>query len=265
MAAFVSVALLASWVFGADHVTAFAEIGLFVMAVSWALFLSGFVWLLYVALEPYARRRWPQALISWSRLLAGHVRDPLVGRDILLGALCGSVIILLWELRVLLPTLIGTGSLEPMVEYLEGLNGASAVVSRIFESLAATIVICLGIFFFIFLLRVVLRRAWLAAVAFVVVCATNAVLGGDYGVSGGVVTVVYYTLIVVVLLRFGLLALVSGFLVFQLFHSAPITHDLGAWYAGWGLLGVLAIVGLAVYGFHTALAGRPLLKENLLE
>ena len=35
-------------------------------------------WLYYLALEPYVRRLWPQALISWSRVLAGRVRDPLV-------------------------------------------------------------------------------------------------------------------------------------------------------------------------------------------
>ena len=31
------------------------------------------------------RRRWPELLISWSRLLAGRWRDPRVGRDMLLG------------------------------------------------------------------------------------------------------------------------------------------------------------------------------------
>ena len=35
------------------------------------------VWLLYLALEPYARRRWPHMLISWKRLLAGQAaRSP---------------------------------------------------------------------------------------------------------------------------------------------------------------------------------------------
>jgi hypothetical protein len=39
------------------------------------------------ALEPYLRRRWPERIISWNRLLAGEFRDPLVGRDILIGSL----------------------------------------------------------------------------------------------------------------------------------------------------------------------------------
>ena len=45
------------------------------------------VWLLYIALEPQLRRVWPETMIGWSRLLAGSVRDPLVGRDVLIGVL----------------------------------------------------------------------------------------------------------------------------------------------------------------------------------
>jgi len=49
-------------------------------------------WILYLALEPIVRRRWPDSIISWSRLLAGRLRDPLVGRDILIGCLAGVLL-----------------------------------------------------------------------------------------------------------------------------------------------------------------------------
>ena len=55
--------------------------------------------MLYLALEPWVRRRWPHAIISWSRLLSGQLRDPLVGRDILFGVMLGVVWILLFEIR----------------------------------------------------------------------------------------------------------------------------------------------------------------------
>lgn len=45
----------------------------------------------YLAIEPAMRRRRPQALVSWTRLLAGEIRDPLVGRDLLVGAFDGCV------------------------------------------------------------------------------------------------------------------------------------------------------------------------------
>ena len=46
-------------------------------------------WLDYLALEPFVRRRWPEAMISWTRLLGGRFADPLVARDILIGCAAG--------------------------------------------------------------------------------------------------------------------------------------------------------------------------------
>ena len=43
----------------------------FALAVSTSLFFSGLVWILYLSLEPHARRHWPQALVSWNRLADG--------------------------------------------------------------------------------------------------------------------------------------------------------------------------------------------------
>ena len=48
-------------------------------------------WVLYMALEPYIRRTYPEALISWSRLVAGNLRNALVGRDILWGVGLGAL------------------------------------------------------------------------------------------------------------------------------------------------------------------------------
>ena len=65
-------------------------IGLSILAVSTGMFISGVTWMLYMAIEPWVRRHWPQTIISWSRLLSGKGRDPLVGRDILFGVASGG-------------------------------------------------------------------------------------------------------------------------------------------------------------------------------
>ena len=64
--------------------------------VAWLLGIAGwsmvwglFSWLAYISAEPYVRRWWPEALVSWARLLAGRGRDPLVGRDVLVGIVIG--------------------------------------------------------------------------------------------------------------------------------------------------------------------------------
>ena len=48
------------------------------------------VWVLYVALEPHARRLWPTSMVGWARLLDGRLKDPLIGRDVLIGGLFGT-------------------------------------------------------------------------------------------------------------------------------------------------------------------------------
>ena len=76
--------------------------------VAWLLGIAGwsmvwglFSWLAYISAEPYVRRWWPEALVSWARLLAGRGRDPLVGRDVLVGIVIGvfSAALLLLQLK----------------------------------------------------------------------------------------------------------------------------------------------------------------------
>ncbi|HEX8198299.1 MAG TPA: serine/threonine-protein kinase, partial [Pyrinomonadaceae bacterium] len=66
--------------------------------------------LFYLALEPYARRHMPNLIISWNRLLAGDFRDPLVGRDILIGGMLGLAYVAGSYLQVLLPDWLGVRS-----------------------------------------------------------------------------------------------------------------------------------------------------------
>ena len=75
LAAFVFVASMVAWFFGAHHVPSVSELGLFLENLQVALAWSGFLWVLYIALEPYVRRRWTATLVSWSRLLAGGFRE----------------------------------------------------------------------------------------------------------------------------------------------------------------------------------------------
>ena len=82
------------WLFAEHHNGQLAvEFGLFFIDLARAVFNSAFLWVLYVALEPFIRRRWPERIISWSRLLAGSYRDPLIGRDVLIGAVFGAAMI----------------------------------------------------------------------------------------------------------------------------------------------------------------------------
>ena len=80
IAVLVFAGLMLAWVFGADHRPTSAEVGLGIQQTAWALFYAGFTWLVYIALEPYARKIWPEIMVSWNRLIRGRWRDPMVGR-----------------------------------------------------------------------------------------------------------------------------------------------------------------------------------------
>ena len=89
LAAFVFGVEMLEWLCTAHHVSTIDELYLFHGGVMWAAFAAGLVWTLYMALEPYVRRRWPQSMITWSRLLGGGFRDPLVGGHVLAGIALG--------------------------------------------------------------------------------------------------------------------------------------------------------------------------------
>ncbi|HEX7708938.1 MAG TPA: serine/threonine-protein kinase, partial [Thermoanaerobaculia bacterium] len=96
----------------ADHVaSAAAERLIIERGLAWSLYRAAEVWVLYLALEPFVRRRWPHTLISWTRLFAGRLRDPMIGRDLLIGTGAGLLLQTLFMGGALLPTLFGQPAL----------------------------------------------------------------------------------------------------------------------------------------------------------
>jgi len=66
------------------------------------------------------------------------------------------------------------------------------------------------------------------------------------------------------LLRFGLLTFaICIFVNLQLF-SISITTDFSAWYAGSSFAGLIAVMSLPGYAFHTSLGGQKLFEGKLL-
>jgi hypothetical protein len=68
-----------------------------------------------------------------------------------------------------------------------------------------------------------------------------------------------------VLLRLGLLPMIVLVFTLSLFRGFPLTSNLSAWYAKDALLAMGIVLALAVYGFRTTLAGRPLWRDELRE
>ncbi len=233
------------------------------------LLSAAWLYVLYIALEPYVRRRWPRALISWTRLLGGRLRDPLVGRDILVGLLVGVVLCLIDALRPLLIQWLGFPPPRPSQGVPDTLLGGRYIVATLLN----LHYIWLGplILFVLFILRVLFRRQWLAAFAFIALLTIPRYFAPPSGLTGiglllfTVTWAILPIVLIVVSLRFGLLALcAAAFAQFFLADEFTITLDVSTWYVGASFTAMGVVIAVAGYAFHTALAGRPLFTDELL-
>lgn len=225
--------------------------------VSDALFGSAVVWALYLALEPYVRRRWSTSLIAWSRVLTGKIADPLVGRDLLIGIVFGLCFTLLEKLSIL--TLF-----NPVSDVqLDGLLGVRFGVGRLFDATGGAVMVALAITFLLTLLRALLRRDWLAAAVPVLVFGLVAFLGATPQYAA--FAVMALSLMALAFIRFGLLALSGALLVFFPLNNLPFTTNLSAWYAGTSFFVMFLVTALAGYAFYTSLGGQKVFKGKLLE
>jgi serine/threonine protein kinase len=245
------------------HVPTLAEPVHVLFQISIGLFVAAMVWVLYVALEPYLRRRWPQSLISWTRLLAGNVRDPLVAGHILAGIALGVGFSLLGDLRSLFAWQ-RLGVMQGMSPYtINTLDGAGLVGWLLWNMIgpaAATLIF----FFIFFVLRFAVRNTWVAAAAFVaLLCAPS--LAAQDPVFATALSIVVNASSLLVMIRFGILPFTVVLLLQNVLSQAPLTSDLSAWYASKGLFVVALILALAVWSFRNALGGRKVLKGDFLD
>jgi hypothetical protein len=114
------------------------------------------------------------------------------------------------------------------------------------------------------LLRLLFRRWWLVAVVF---AAQQVVLfapgpGPLYAVRV-LLSLAFAGLVVYALMRFGLVTTSVLLFVWSVLGRFPLTTNLTAWYAPTAVLAMLSVVAIAVYGFRTTLAGRPLWRDEL--
>ena len=119
------------WALGGDHVAHPDLLGPLALAFSGATALGLLTWIAYVACELYVRRLWPEALVSWTRVLAGRLRDPLVGRDVLIGCTFYSIqgLVLVWAFWI--AERAGIAGLIPLQDSLIVVRGGRFAVGEL--------------------------------------------------------------------------------------------------------------------------------------
>jgi hypothetical protein len=231
-----------------------------------SLFEALAIYVIYLALEPYVRRRWPQFLVSWNRVLSGRFHDARVGRDVLAGCLAGPLIHTSWCVPFVLATWFNLPG-QPPAYYTSGaLRGLTWTLTDVAFSLNRGITDSLAIAICLVVARFLLRRDWL-----VVVPVGLLLLPGvpDFPGARPVVDVPAAVTAVAVILfmifRFGMLGMaVAEFTNFLVALCIP-TLDFSRWYIWPSVLSLTIVAALAIFSFRAALAGRPVFGRPILE
>ncbi|HXN71704.1 MAG TPA: serine/threonine-protein kinase [Candidatus Acidoferrales bacterium] len=211
-------------------------------------------WVLYMALEPYIRRTYPEALISWSRLVAGSFRNALVGRDILSGVGFGALVSAIALFANALPSWFSIRGVTPPFipdQFREisvyvghfGLQAGNALINSL-GSLAI-------VFFAWKLFRS--KTAALIAISFfwtlLFVVPENPL--GELPFS-----ILIALVLLVCLIRAGLLGLIVALFTNGTLIAGCLTTDLGRWYAPRSVATLLVVLAIAACGFWISTSGR---------
>jgi serine/threonine-protein kinase len=237
------------------------------------------VYLSYLALEPYFRRRWPRMMISWSRVLAGRFSDARVGADLVTGIAAGVVMAAGALLPFALTTWLNLAGQIPffnrknynMVESVTttALRGFDGILLNLLSMVSFGVVIAMLLASVLLLARLLLRRDPLAALAL-----GSVAFGVFYKIfdTSGIMPVIGVTcaallaaLAVLVLFRFGLLALAVSLFVGSLVQGTFLPLDFSRWYVWSPVVTLAVLAGLALHGLRAALAGRPAFGRVVLE
>ncbi len=260
--------------YGHSH-SALREWLLLVRAAGEALFDGATAWALYLALEPYVRRRWPEALVSWSRLLSGRFKDPLVGRDLLVAGLASSASLLLLSFSFEVPR--ASGERTPLLlldAYLGFLGGPQRVVAWLFGfmTVMAVIFALMNVLLFV-LLRGLLRSSTGAAcvlwglwfyLSIPTWAAMNVFPIGRLSAQQVLLLAGVSAIGTFVLVRLGLLAGAAYYLMTVLIECPALTR-FDAWYAQPSRILFSLVACLIGWGLYASLSARPLRWEQLLE
>jgi hypothetical protein len=256
---------LAGWLLLAHLTPTAGTMTRLAQAIGTSLFNAAGAFIMYAGVDPYARRYWPASLVSWTRMINGRLRDPLVGQDVLVGTLGGLVI----SAGILAYSVTGHAlGAQPRPAAGFG-NVIEITLGRLLGRYADTMTFAIwgsaaGLVSLL-VFKALLRRTWLAVLFIAAIGGTawSWSLGPSNPVLAAIFMSTSYSAWAWTLNRFGMLASVVTVVTYVVSAGAASLNP-SLWYGPNFLFGAALILALAVYGFHHALAGRPLFCGNLL-
>jgi hypothetical protein len=238
-----------AWVLTASHVPRLSELGLLFDAAGRIGVGAGLLWLAYIAVEPYMRRHWPDSLISWNRLLAGRMRDPLVASHVLAG-------LVLWFSLANLTSVLFHFVPIRAPESAQTLNGAGDLLAFLVKLPGRMLEGMIVFLLLVVVLRLLARRRlWIADV---LACILFGLTGPvDFSslyyfvfTAAAIITLVYALLWLI--RHFGFVAMLAAWMPRALI--SPFVF--GTWYSGRELAAQLIPVAVAAWALWVILSAQ---------
>jgi len=246
------------WLLGMDHVKELSgEVDLILVGFVRAVFLGVWSGLAYLALEPYTRRLWPTTLISWTRLIQGQVRNPRVGRDILIGAAAGVGMVVIQRFEPLAARWLGSVQGIPYDITQDTLIGGRKALSLLIEP--DFIFFPFSCLLLLTSVRFIVRKQWLAVLAtllFMFVMDSHWMQGAGFDtirVCAIAETLLVWGILLFILVRFGILSSIIAYMFVMRVQSWPVTLDMSSWYAVTALPLLAFVMAIAYYGFRISM------------
>ena len=252
----------------ADHVpTVWGELSIIYQTFSSSLISALFVGLIYIALEPFVRRYWSELLISWNRLLNGDFRDPLIGRDILVGGLLGightfginfGSILVAW--------IVGNDGVLNNAYAFQPINGFPGIVYVVSNFLTNSVLSGFILMFILLGFYMLSKRKNLSVfLIFFLIFGLQSlffVLTQHWGfVFSAIINAVCFA---IAISRFGLVGIISFWMFFYLSYLFPVSFNSSSLYFPGTIVNFILAFGLATYAFYISIAGQKIFQTKLL-
>lgn len=212
----------------------------------------------YAAMEPHVRRHWPRFLVTWVRLLRGNWRDPVVGRDVLLGMAASAFTASCWAIGSL-----ATGRQSALDQApFEHLQSTPFFLASMIGGITISIFRAVTASFLLFLLRLLLRNEWLAMagwmLAFSVLVRAEIQASSPFAYAAVLVVAAVQ---VGLLVRFGFLAKAASE-VMVLSIGTVSTLDATNWFATYSFIRLAVTAALVLTAYRVATAGSRAVAEE---
>ena len=256
--------ILMVWPGSAHHVATPAEWGLLINAVGECIFAGLMMWLLYLALEPAVRSRWPQALVTWNRLLAGRFGDAQVGAHVLTGA---AIALLLHMFQQSLGWFDYQSNGIPGGNDLSGTESALAWIGYNARTLMGALQTGFVVFFAIFGFRALWKNDYAAALSTAVLFT----LIGNRGIWNDTspqlllersVLLLIFAVLAWVLIRMGMVSTLTAIFFLNTPYHINLGPGLSTWYTPYGLATLALLITIVVYAFWRSIGARTIGDEE---